>query len=87
MGGDMSLAEQYLKKALTSTLAPGKNYSVHGTNNVFFAEFLMEKGGRKQEIIDLLTPFIAADPVTLLPGMAVETKKAQAEAQAILNSL
>ena len=87
MGGDMSLAEQYLKKALNSTLALGKNFSVHGTNNVFYAEFLLDKGGRKQEIIDLLTPFVAADPVTLLPGYAVENRKAQEEAKAILASL
>jgi hypothetical protein len=85
MGGSVSTAERLLAEAVTKTAAPGQKFSVNGYNNIFYAEVL-EYQGKKQEAIDLLNGFISADVTVLRPDAIPESKRAQQEAQDLLNS-
>lgn len=86
LGGSMSKADKYLSEAVTKTLAAGQVYSVNGYNNVFYAQVLRDNGNAAKAK-DLLQNFLKADPNTLNPGSAPETKAAQREAAELLKTL
>jgi hypothetical protein len=84
-GGSLKKSEENLSIAMKGSLAPGQIFSINGYNNLYFAELLKDQS-RETDAKDILTGFISADPLTLRPDSIVETKRAQAEAQELLNS-
>ncbi len=86
LGGSMAKADKYLSTAVSKTLAAGQVYSVNGYNNVFYAQVLRDNGNAAKAK-DLLQQFLKADPNTLNPGAAPETKAAQREAAELLKSM
>lgn len=86
LGGSMAKADKYLSTAVSKTLAAGQVYSVNGHNNVFYAQVLRDNGNAAKAK-ELLQNFLKADPNTLNPGSAPETKAAQREAAELLKSM
>ena len=83
LGGSSKKAQKLLSEAMNNTLANGQKYSVHGSNNLFYAEFLAGQG-QKAEAKALLMAFIQADANTLLPDYAPENRLAQRDAQELV---
>ncbi len=77
LGGDTAKADKYLAATVKGSLAPGQSYSVNGYNNLFYADSL-KYSGKDAEAKKLLQDYLKADPNTILPGYAPESKKAQA---------
>jgi hypothetical protein len=85
LGGDVAKAQKYLSTAVNGSIAPGQVYSTNGYNNLFYADLLKDQG-QDAQAKKLLQDFLKADPNTLLPGYAAETREAQRQATEMLKN-
>ena len=72
LGGSKKKANVYLEKAFTETLAEGTGISVHGLNNVYYADALVAVG-EKEKACEILKVFVEQDPTTFLEDRIPET--------------
>lgn len=85
LGGDQAKAAKYLQVSVQGSLAPGQVYSVNGYNNLFYAELLHDQG-QPDQAKKILQDYLKADPNTVLPGYAAESREAQRQAVEMLKS-
>lgn len=69
--GDKKKSERFLTQAVNGSLAPGQIYSTNGTNNIYYADILIENG-KESKAKEFLEQFVKADPATLHPEMIPE---------------
>jgi hypothetical protein len=81
-GGSNKKSLTHLKKAFENTLEGGL-VSVHGTNNIFYAEIL-EETGDTAKACEILKEFSVQDPETLLDTRIPETAKEIEEAKTLM---
>jgi hypothetical protein len=81
-GGSKKKSLMHLKKAFENTLEGGK-VSVHGTNNIYYAEIL-EETDNTAKACEVLKEFSAQDPEVLLDTRIPETTKEIEEAKALI---
>lgn len=73
-GGDKDKSEELLADAVAFTLSDDETVSVHGLNNLYYAETL-EANGKKTKACEILKNFMRQDPETLLDTRVPETKE------------
>ena len=99
-GGSKKKARKYLAKAFENTLLEDAGVSVHGLNNIYYAEALMEGDSiaftfkSRSEIIleiinnkkacGILASFVQQNPTTLLKTRSAETVAEMAKAEKLL---
>jgi hypothetical protein len=71
--GSNKTSYENLKTAFDGTKVAGKNISVYGLNNLYYADILV-KLDKKAEACSILKEFTAQDVQTLLPSRVPETK-------------
>jgi hypothetical protein len=81
-GGSKKKALKHLEKAFENSLEGGK-VSVHGTNNIYYAEIL-EETGNTAKACEVLKEFSVQDPETLLDTRIPETTKEIEEAKTLM---
>ncbi|MBT7609253.1 MAG: hypothetical protein HN576_05825 [Bacteriovoracaceae bacterium] len=82
-GGSKKKSLKHLKKAFENTLIPGGTVSVHGTNNIYYAEIL-EETDNTAKACEVLKEFSVQDPETLLETRIPETTKEIEDAKTLM---
>lgn len=82
-GGSKKKAEKILAEAFENTLSDDADVSVHGLNNLYFAETL-EARGKEDQACKILKEFSVQDPETLLDTRIPETKLEIEEAKRLI---
>ena len=84
LGGSKKKAKEYLAKAFENTLLEDASLevSVHGLNNIYYAEVLVKKN--KEQACLILSNFTQQDPLTLLETRIAETIEEIATAEGLL---
>lgn len=84
VGGDNAESLKKLNEAIKNTKAEGKDYSVHGFNNIYFAQSLY-KSGKETRAKEFLQLFVDGDFNLLLVGYEPENREALRVAQGLLD--
>ena len=83
-GGSKKKAEKILAEAFENTLSDDADVSVHGLNNLYYAEAL-EARNKKDQACEILKEFSVQDPETLLDTRIPETALEIEQAKKLMN--